>query len=285
MYPHGEPAAARAVELFRIRLTYLWRHRKLPELAEPRLFNELVQHRKLRGRDPRLPMLADKVRVKDFVADRIGSDWIIPTLWHGILLPMDVQWPRPFVVKARHGCNQNVFVRTGEEDWQAVRRQASRWVGKTYGFWLDEWLYRHIPRGVLVEPFVGNPDELPVDYKLYVFDGRVEYIQIHLGRERRHRWIVFDRTWRRVSSPSADADPPRPASLARMIEAAEELGREFDFVRVDLYEVQEQPLFGEMTFYPGSGLDPFDPISLDQAMGEHWLRARDEKANGAVLRT
>lgn len=270
------PAVARAAELLRIRLTYLWRHRRLPALAEPRLFNELVQHRKLRGRDARLPILADKVRVKDFVADRIGPEWVIPTLWHGAVLPAHPPWPRPFVVKSRHGCNQNAFVRTGEEDWRAIRRQAARWVSKTYGFWLDEWLYRYIPRGIVVEPFVGNSLELPVDYKLFVFDGRVEYVQVHLGRERRHRWIVFDRTWRRVSSPSRDVDPPRPVSLPRMIDAAEELGREFDFVRVDLYEVGGIPLFGEMTFYPGSGLDPFNPTSLDRIMGDHWLRARGE---------
>lgn len=273
-YPACTPVDVRAIELLRIRLTYLWRHRRLPALAEPRLFNELVQDRKLRGRDPRQPGLADKVRVKGFVADRIGSEWVIPTLWHGAALPAYPEWPRPFVVKSRHGCNQNAFVRTGEEDWEAARRQAASWVRKTYGIWLDEWLYRHIPRGLLVEPFIGSNLELPIDYKMFVFDGRVEFVQVHLGRQRRHRWIVFDRNWRRASSLTTDVDPPHPVSLDRMIKAAEELGRGFDFVRIDLYEVQGHPLFGEMTFYPGSGLDPFSPVSLDRVMGEHWLRAR-----------
>lgn len=58
-----------------------------------------------------------------------------------------------------------------------------------------------------------------------------------------------------------------------MIVAAEALARDFDFVRVDFYEVEGQPLFGKMTFYPGSGLDRFNPVSLDQVMGDHWLRA------------
>lgn len=269
------PVDVRAAELLRVRLTYLWRHRRFPALAEPRLFTELVQNRKLRGRDTRQSTLSDKVAVKAFVDERIGSRWVIPTLWHGHSLPRHPQWKRPFVVKARHGCHQNAFVRTGNEDWQAIRRQSARWVRKTYGYWLDEWLYRHIPRGLLVEPFVGCDFELPIDYKLFVFNGRVEFVQVHLGREHRHRWIVFDRNWRRVSSPTADSDPRRPASLYSMIEAAEELGREFDFVRIDLYEVQGRPLFGEMTFYPGSGLDPFNPISLDRVMGDHWLNARN----------
>lgn len=284
MIPAFRPAGGRAAELLRIRLTYLWRHRRLPALAEPRLFNELVQDRKLRGRDARQSALSDKVGVKAFVTEWIGPEWVIPTLWYGPALPAHPPWERPFVVKARHGCNQNAFVRTGEEDWQAIRRQSARWVRKTYGYWLDEWLYRHIPRGLLVEPFVGTGGGLPIDYKLFVFDGRVEFVQVHLGREHRHCWIVFDRDWRRVSSPTGDADPQRPASLCRMFEAAEELGREFDFVRVDLYDVQGRPLFGEMTFYPGSGLDPFNPASLDRVMGDHWLSARGMKVDEGMTR-
>ncbi len=170
-------------------------------------------------------------------------------------------------------------MRTGEENWEAIRRHSACWVRKTYGYWLDEWLYRHIQRGLLVAPFVGTAGELPIDYKLFVFNGRVEFVQVHLGRERRYRWIVFDRDWRRVSSATADADPPCPASLHRMIEAAEELGRDFDFVRVDLYETGARALSGEMTFYPGSGLDPFDPVSLDRVMSDHWRSARRSNAS------
>ena len=108
--------------------------------------------------------------------------------------------------------------------------------------------------------------------------GRVEAVQVHLDRDGRHRGIVVDRRGRRVSRASADADPPRPASLSAMIAAAEVLGAEFDFVRVDFYEVAGRPLFGEMTFYPGSGLYPLDPDGLDAAWGECWRRAREASA-------
>ena len=128
------------------------------------------------------------------------------------------------------------------------------------------------PRGLIVEPFVGDAGTLPIDYKLFVFHGRVEFIQVHLQRETRHRWIVFDRDWQRVSSPTVDLDPARPHTLPALMEAAETLGRDFDFVRVDMYEVDRRPLFGEMTFYPGSGLGRFDPVALDARMGACWLR-------------
>jgi hypothetical protein len=268
----------------RIALTYLWRHHRFPRLSDPRTFNELVQNRKLHDRDERLPILADKVRAKSVVQSRIGSEWIIPTLWHGTALPSCPPWPTPFVVKSRHGCNQIRFVHTVDPTaWRTTKGKARRWMQTTYGSWLDEWAYRDIPKGILVEPFMGCGRELPLDYKFFVFGGRVEYIQVHLDRGKNpgwlahggvHRWIVFNRQWQRRSSRTSDADPARPINLTRMIEAAEELGRGLDFVRVDLYEIDGHPLFGELTFYPGSGLDPFDPVELDQEMGTRWLRAR-----------
>lgn len=258
----------------RIKLTYLWRHGHLPDLHFPEKFTEHVQFRKLNDRDVKLPLFADKVAVKKIIAERIGPEWVIPTLWHGELLPPGAEWPAPFVLKARHGCNQSIFVHTDMANWQAIRRKAERWLENAYGSWLDEWLYAHIPRGLLVEPFVGEGRVLPIDYKFYVFAGRVEYVQVHLDRAGRHRWILFDRAWRRVSALSGDADPSPPVNLAQMTEAAEELGRGFNFVRVDLYDVFGHPLFGEMTFYPGSGLDRFDPVSLDLVIGKHWTRAK-----------
>lgn len=270
----GGPALARA----RIGLTYWWRHRRLPNLKRPLRFTELVQRRKLEDHDPALPMLADKLTAKDFAASRIGVDWIIPTLWHGTELPASPPWPRPFVVKSRHGSNQTAFVRTGREDWSAIRRAAKRWLERSYGRWLDEWLYDHIPRGLIVEPFVGEAGALPVDYKFYVFAGKVAFAQVHLNREHDHRWVLLDRDWRRVSRATRDADPAPPTALARMIAAAETLSEGIDFVRVDFYEIAGKPLFGEMTFYPGSGLDRFHPDTLDTLLGAHWLAASKRSA-------
>jgi hypothetical protein len=270
------PAKTTPGEWLRVHLTYFWRHRRVLNLRSPTRFTELVQRRKLSERDPRLPRLIDKLGAKRFVIDQLGAEWVTPTLWSGPVLPKARCWSPPFVVKSRHGCNQHRFIRTGAEDWRAIRRAAARWMRRDYGFWLDEHGYRGIPHGLLVEPFVGDGTTLPIDYKFYVFHGKVAFIQVHLGREDNHRWLIFDRDWRRVSH-SPDQTPDCPATLGRMIAAAETLGTGFDFVRVDLYEVSGQPRFGEMTFYPGSGLDPFDPPELDTMMGALWLAGRPER--------
>lgn len=264
--------------LARLHLCYLWRHHHMLSLNEPRLFTELVQRRKLLDRDLRLPRLIDKVAVKTFVAERLGPQWITPNLWLGTELPQHPPCAKPFVVKSRHGCNQLRFVRTDTDDWPSIRRAARKWMRSDYGRWLDEWGYRGMQRGLLVEPLMGSGRTLPIDYKLYVFHGRVEAVQVHLDREHNHRWRLFDRSWRRLSSQKADHDPGPPASLERMILGAEILAEGFDFVRVDFYDMQPVPRFGEITFYPGSGLDPFDPPELDLMLGRLWRRSPDREA-------
>ena len=260
--------------LLRIRITYLWRHGCLPNLENPTKFTELVQCRKLHDRDPRMPVFADKQLAKDHVAQTLGSDWLIPTLWTGRQLPKKPDCSLPVIVKSTHGCNQHIICQS-YDDWEKTLRQTAHWCVKPYGLWLDEWAYQDIEPGLIVEPYLGTAEEMPVDYKIYVFGGKATYVQVHLGRATDHRWMLFDLDWQRVSAPTADPDPEPPASLAKMIAAAETLADDFDFIRADFYEIAGQPLFGEMTFYPGSGLDPFDPPSLDQTIGTHWLMARN----------
>ncbi len=269
----------------RVGLAYLYRHGCLPDYENPTKFTELVQIRKLSERDMRMPPLADKVCAKEHVANLLGPEWVIPNLWSGTRLPERLSWPHPFVLKSRHGCNQYAIVRDDDSHLIKIRIRARLWMSASYGKFWGEWLYQHIERGLLAEPYIGDGDVLPTDFKIYVFGGVATYVQVHLGRGQNHRWILFDRDWRRVSAPNGDCDPPAPSSLGEMIEAAETLARDFDFVRVDFYEHQGKPLFGEMTFYPGSGLDPFDPVGLDEIIGAHWLAAQRKMARGRAGRS
>ena len=274
-------------------MAYLWRHRSILSLARPTRFTELVQRRKLVDRDRRLPQFIDKLMVKRFVSDRLGPEWVTPTLWSGDELPELPPCAGLCVVKARHGCGQTEIVGPGAADWTDVRRRARSWVKNSYGRWLDEWGYRDVPRGLLIEPFVGAPPVLPIDYKLYVFHGRVEAIQVHLGRATNHRWSLFDRSWQQLSAATPKNEIHPPATLSEMIDGAEILGAGFDFVRIDFYDVGTTPRFGEMTFYPGSGLHRFNPLELDFRLGQLWLAhpgplcdntisvVRDERTNNA----
>ena len=268
--PPPTPAGTSAL---RIQLCYLWRHGRPARLNRPRLLTEWIQHRKLHDRDPRLPLMADKLRAKREVANLLGGRWIVPTLWSGTALPLRPAWRFPYVVKSRHGSQQVMVVRNEVEHLAAVKL-SRKWMQSIYGAWLDEWLYGESPSGIIVEPFIGKGDSLPVDYKLFVFGGEVHFIQVHLDRSGDHRWIVLDRRWERVSRATSDLDPSQPQSLTEMIGAAEKLSAGFPFVRVDFYELGSRPFFGELTFYPGSGLESVDPKGLDRRMGELWTLAR-----------
>ena len=173
--------------------------------------------------------------------------------------------------QGNHGCGQFVVVRT-LADYARAQREAPVWLGRAYGGWLDEWHYQAARRSILVEPYLGAIDVLPLDYKIYVFGGRAVMVQLHEGRAAKHRWHQYDRHWRPLSRQAGAASPPE--SLDTMLAAAEKLGDGHDFLRVDFYEIDGRPLFGEFCLYPGSGLDPFEPVELDHWLGAQWTAER-----------
>lgn len=256
-----------------IGLFYAAMHRRWPKLDSPTLFTEWVQWRKLYDDNADLARLTDKLHSKAVVIARCGKDACIPTLWSGTLLPAEPPAPLPLMVKANHGSGQFRVVRSLSQ-WHGARRAAPGWLRRPYGRWLGERQYGAARRMILVEPFIGGDDgALPEDYKVYVFGGRAVAIQHHVDRgTKRHRWTQFDRSWRRIGGATSTAS--RPVALEGMCDLAESASGGADFLRVDLYEVNGRAIFGEFCLFPGSGLDPFDPVDLDLFFGRMWTAAR-----------
>ena len=220
----------------------------------------------------------DKIAAKRMAAELLGPGWITPTLWHGAALPASPPFPTPAILKARHGCNQYAVLRRGPTDgeWNALRSRSSRWMAGPYGRWLDEWAYDGVPRALIAEPLLGDGRTLPLDYKIYVFGGRATHVQVHLDRAGDHRWILHDRAFRPLVAASEYL--PAPRCLNAMLSAAETLAAGHDFLRVDFFEVDGAPRFGEFCLYPGSGLDPFPTDNIDLELGKLWHDARGDVA-------
>ncbi|WP_309601420.1 ATP-grasp fold amidoligase family protein [Sphingomonas sp.] len=266
-FPIVLPAASWA--RLRVALLYRWRHGRWPDLDAPVRFTEWVQWRKLNDRSHSLALLTDKAHSKAIAEARLGSARTIPTLWLGEALPEVAPWKMPFIVKANHGCGQFVVVRTNA-DYDRAKAAAPRWLKRAYGGLLDEWHYGAARRLVLVEPYIGGP-KLPMDYKVYVFGGRAALVQVHAGRGADHRWTQFDRDWMPLSDDPIDAR--KPDCLAEMLAAAETMAGDEPFLRVDFYCENGALSFGECCLYPGSGLDPFTPDSLDLKLGALWTQS------------
>jgi TupA-like ATPgrasp len=249
-------------------------HGRRPHLRRPRTFTEKVNWRVVHDRRPLIGRLGDKLAMKTYAA-RVCPDLRVPrVLWSGtdVAELARTELPGHWVLKPNHG-TMRVHVGSGRPDVEQLRRLTAGWLDEPLYPSRGEWVYSQARRLLLVEEFLGRPGELPVDSKFLVFGGRVHLVQVdtvRFGPDYARR--LYTRDWTPLTvAESVPAGPvgPRPDTLPAMLSVAETLGREFDFVRVDLYDVAGEIWFGELTPYPGGGLDPFDP-DLDRELGAAW---------------
>jgi hypothetical protein len=258
-----------------LQVQFLAYHRQLGNFKRPLTFSEKLQWRKLYSDDTRFVEWSDKVRVKSIVADRLGSEWTIPTLWEGTKLPpREVRdWPIPFVIKANHASGRNYFVRQmADLAWDQIEDLTRQWMQTDWPAHLYEGYYNKIVRRILVEPIIGDSDLM--DYKFFCFSGRVQCIQVDVGRFTAHTRCFYSRDWNKrhfsLKFPFEEKAIEPPRHLDKMIWAAERLSSDFDFVRIDLYDTETGPLFGESTFIPGSGFELFSDPSIERELGDFW---------------
>jgi len=259
-------------------------HHKFPRLKNPRTFSEKIQYRKLHERNPRFCVLADKARVKEEIARIVGQRFIIPSLWSGPCLPPVEEriWPAPFVLKANNASKRNLFVRSEEEkDWPMIEETCRQWLSTgVANFWQENW-YNEIERQIVVEPMLGDrsPGASLVDYQFFVFGGRAEYVQVDIGENGHYKRTLFDRNWTRqpfgLKFQIETREIERPPHFTEMLKAAEKIASEFSFARVDFYDFESGPKFGEVTFAPSSGYSPFHPSSYDRVFGDLWKYERN----------
>lgn len=248
-----------------------------PRIRDPRTFNEKVIHRKLYTDNDLFSVIEDKWRVREYVSERVGND-ILPTVYHVTTDPDTIPFdslPEEYVIKPTHLSGPVVLVDAGEDlDRDAVTARCREWLDRTHEMEGEYW-YSAIEPQVLVEERLRDDEHgVPPDFKFFVFHGRVEYIQVDFGRFSEHTRRFYDREWTPqefMLEYPLGPDIERPAKLDEMIDVAETLGREFEFIRIDLYNVNDEEIvFGEMTVAPASGGKPFTPRECDFELGALW---------------
>lgn len=283
----GKPVLRKALHLLsgkhRSWLKFIYSHRYLPHTRTPRTYSEHLHRRKIYDHDPRYALFADKVAVKEIVTQRCGPGIATPNLFVGETLPPRDQrnWLVPFVIKSNNGCKTNYFVRAEtDKDWDRIESEMAGWDQTAHFDYSCEYWYREIPSKILVEPIIGEPGAILIDYRFYVFAGEVAQIWVVSDKlTPRHRVDFFNAAWEPVpfnyAYPKSAVPPPRPKHLHEMLRIAATLGKDIDFVRIDLYDLPSGPAFGEMTFAPYGGFLKISPPSVDYTLGQTWQRAKD----------
>ena len=252
---------------------------ELTSLRHPRTYSQLAAARNLGPPDPLVSRTADKYAVRAHVADRIGEEHLVPLLqvvYHGAELEPDLL-RQPCVLKGSHGCEMTELLPRGAapDDLPRLRAVVDRWVGTDYfRHGMRERSYRGLVPRVVVERFLGHDDAPPPDYKFFVFHGTPAMVVVDENRFSHHTSTMLTPHWEPFAVDNrfgaAAALPSPPAGYDRMLEIAATLGKEFDFVRVDLYGVEGHVYFGELTHYPGGGLVRIRPRAFDRALGDLW---------------
>jgi hypothetical protein len=256
-----------------------------PNINNPKTFNEKIAYRKLRQRDERLKVLADKWAVRDYVQSKIGNNYL-SKVYSVIssISELDLKsLPESFVAKPTHKSREILFVKRktniNKERFICV---IGEWLRSKFEYGINngEYWYMEMPSRVMFEEWLSDGKyDVPLDYKFFVFHGKVQAIQVDFDRFTCHAINFYTREWKQIpmrkgNRPNKPIDPEeiRPIKLEEMITVAEALGSGFDFVRVDLYYLSnsQRIVFGEMTFAPGSGYSPFIPNYYDLKFGRLW---------------
>lgn len=257
----------------------LWMGKKL-DLNNPKTFGEKLQWIKLYNRRPEYTIMVDKVKAKEYVASIIGEKFIIPTIgvWDD---PNKIDFdalPNRFVLKCNHNSGLGMYICTDKSkiDVGKVKSGLRQGLKQNYYIGSREWPYKDVPRRILAEQFIDPPagvKDLP-DYKWYCFNGEPKFCQVIQDRNTCETIDFFDKDWNHQEfvglnkiAENAKIIPMPPTHLDEHLMIARKLSKGIPFARIDLYETNNGPYFGEVTFFPNSGFGSFRPAKYNEILG------------------
>ncbi len=253
--------------------------RKL-NLKNPQTYNEKLQWLKLYDRNPQYIQLVDKYDVKAYIENKIGEEYIIPTLgvWDNFDDIVFEKLPNQFVLKTTHDSGGVVICNDKSNfNIEKAKEKIEKSLANNFFYTAREWPYKNVKGRIIAEAYLEADDGEDLnDYKIMCFNGKAKCSFVCSERFSNNGLKVtfFDREWNKMPFerhyPSSDKLIEKPVNYEKMIELAEVLSENIPFVRVDFYEVKGQLYFGELTFYPGAGWEEFEPEEWDRKLGE-WI--------------
>jgi hypothetical protein len=272
----------------------------------PETFAEKVRYKMAFDRNPILKVWADKVAVRQYVSEIIGSEYLsnIFGIFQNPEAISPAILPTNFVIKPNHASGAVIIIWDGaarqdssylesfmkvkwgrilinplDLNWLVINKILRKWLRQNYYYhpgFPPEWAYKGIKPLLIVEEFLPNgANGVAQDFRFFLFNGLCEYIRLDINWKDQPTETMFDTNWSQVSVtfdkfPPEVPAPERPDELERMISLAEKLGQGIDHVRCDLYLVNSRIIFGELTNYHTGGSQEILINGSPKIFGESW---------------
>ena len=269
---------------FYIKLYYRAVFKKKIDLENPKTFNEKLQWLKFNDRNPLYTKLVDKYEVREYIKEKIGEKYLVPI--YGVWDKFDEidfeKLPNQFVLKCTHDSGGIVICKDKSKlDLKEAKKKINKALKRNFFYIGREWPYKNVKPRIIAEEYLQeeNDDDL-YDYKFMCFNGKVKCSFICSGRNSKDGLSVdfYDINWKKMpverKYKNSKKEFKKPKDYEQMIALSEELSKDIPFVRVDFYEVNGKIYFGELTFYPGSGFEKFNPQKYDELLGS-WLELKN----------
>lgn len=255
-------------DILYLKISYFFFMGKKLDLRNPITLNEKLQWLKLYDRKGYYYELVDKYEVKKYVKNIIGEKYVIPTLaiWNSVDDISLKLLPNKFILKCTHDSGSCIVCEDKNKvELNKVKKFLYNRLKYNY-FWLGrEWAYKNIKPRIIAEKYIEDSENHGlIDYKFYCFNGVVECVLVCLDRSSGSpKFYFFDKNWdlKRYNKLGKNAPQgfslPKPKNIEEMFKVAETLAKSINvpFIRVDLYNIDGKIFFGELTFYPDSGMD------------------------------
>lgn len=261
-----------------IQMKYYSEFSKLVNFDNPKTFSEKMQYLKLYDRKSKYIYMVDKYRVREYISNIIGDEYLIPLLgvWNKFDEINFSELPNEFVLKCNHNSGGVILCHNKDTmDFEFASRVIDESLKKNFYYYGREWPYKSIEPKVICEELLYEDNKRIglVDYKFYCFNGEPTYCQIIQNRSKDETIDFYDMEWNRMpfnglrNLPKSTHPMKKPANYEEMTEIARKLSKGLPFLRVDLYLVNGRVFFGELTFTPTSGFGRFYPEEWNEKIG------------------
>ena len=262
-----------------VSLIYFCKLHKRLNLKNPKTYNEKLQWLKLYNRRPEYTQLVDKYEVKEYVANIIGKEHIIPTIgvWEKA---EDIDFkslPQQFVLKTTHDSGGLYICKDKKQiNVDEIKRKMTKALKRDFYRIHREYPYKDVKRRIIAEQFMIDDSGKGLrDYKFFCFDGEPKIMFVATDRPTDTRFDFFDMDFNHLpitqGHPQATKTIVKPKGFDEMKKMAALLSKNMPHVRVDFYDINGKVYFGEMTFFHYSGIVPFVPSKWDEIIGS-WIK-------------